>query len=167
MGIQCVHEYAHIQCFVKNYWDAHWFQVRALPHAINLSSSRDVMSAPAVQMDVNPTVTAPGNVLVQTAASSVLEEDATAFAHTESTDHSVLEEDATALVHTGPTDCTGNDYAVLLMTTDDRTERPKKRHKVEYHTMMDTCTEICNIASKQEDTSEQVYGGLLAMLSIL
>jgi hypothetical protein len=68
----------------------------------------------------------------------------------------------------------GNDSAALqdskpaaMVTLADTTDRPKKRRKVEYRTMIDTCTEICNIASKRHDTSEQVYGDLLAMLSIL
>jgi hypothetical protein len=74
------------------------------------------------------------------------------------------------MVHTGSIDRAGNDSAELqdskpaaMVTLTETTGRPNKRRKVEYLTMIDTCTEICNIASKRHDTSEQVYGALLAV----
>jgi hypothetical protein len=73
---------------IIGYWGARWLQVRALPHAIKLTSTL------AGQTDGNPRVAAPGNVLVHAASamsamlppSSVLEEDATTSAHTGSID---------------------------------------------------------------------------------
>lgn len=158
METQCAHEYVRDQCFVKDYWGARWLQVRALPHAIKLTST------PAGQTDGNPRVAAPGNILVHTASAMPAMLPAS----------SLLEDDATTSADTVSTDRAGNDSAALqdskpaaMVTLADTTDRPKKRRKVEYRTMIDTCAEICNIASKRDDTSDQVYGGLLAMLSIL